>query len=80
MLRASGSRAETSLPHRCHVVPVDSACLDRSAELGGRHDVGTLDPLHFAAADRLPRPILVLTFDRRQADSARAMGMVVECA
>jgi predicted nucleic acid-binding protein len=65
---------------RCHVVPVDPACLDRAAELGCGHDVRTLDALHLAAADRLPRPIVVLTFDRRQADAARAMGLVVEGA
>jgi predicted nucleic acid-binding protein len=63
---------------RCHVVPVDPACLDRAAELGCRHEIRTLDALHLAAADRLPRPIVVLTFDRRQADAARAMGLVVE--
>ncbi len=63
---------------RCHVVPVDPACLDRAAELGCRHDVRTLDALHLAAADRLPRPIVMLTFDRRQADAARAMGLDVE--
>ena len=65
---------------RCHVVPVDPACLDRAVDLGCRHDVRTLDALHLAAADRLPRPIVVLTFDRRQADAARGMGLVVEGA
>ncbi len=65
---------------RCHVVPVDPACLERAAELGCRHEVRTLDALHLAAADRLPRPLVVLTFDRRQADAARAMGLTVEGA
>lgn len=62
---------------RCHVVPVDPACLERAAELGCEHEVRTLDALHLAAADRLPRPLVVLTFDRRQADAARAMGLTV---
>ena len=65
---------------RCHVVPVDHACLERASELGCRYQVRTLDALHLAAADRLPRPLVMLTFDPRQADTARAMGIVVEGA
>jgi len=65
---------------RCHVVPMDAACLDRAGEIGCRYEVRTLDALHLAAADRLPRPVLVLTFDRRQADAARAMELLVEGA
>jgi predicted nucleic acid-binding protein len=65
---------------RCHVVPVDPACLDGAAGIGCRHQVRTLDALHLAAADRLPRPLVMMTFDRRQADAARAMGFVVEGA
>ena len=64
----------------CHVVPIDPACLARAAELGCRYDVRTLDALHLAAADRLPRPLVMLTFDRRQADAARSMGLTVEGA
>ena len=40
----------------------------------------TLDTLHLAAADRLPQPLVMLAFDRRQADAACAMGTVVEGA
>ncbi len=65
---------------RCHVVPVDPACLTRAAEIGCRHDLRTLDAVHLAAADRLPRPLVVLTFDRRQADAARSLGLTVEGA
>jgi uncharacterized protein len=65
---------------RCHVVPVDPACLEGAAGIGCRHEVRTLDALHLAAADRLPRPLVMLTFDHRQADTARAMGFVVEGA
>lgn len=64
----------------CHVVPMDPACLARAAELGCRHDVRTLDAVHLAAAERLPQPLVLLTFDRRQADAARAMGLAVEGA
>lgn len=65
---------------RCHVVPVDPACLDRATEIGCRYEVPTLDALHLAAADRLPRPVVVLTFDRRQADAARSMDLAVDGA
>jgi predicted nucleic acid-binding protein len=65
---------------RCHVVPIDPACLERAGELGCRYEVRTLDALHLAAADRLPRPLVFLSFDRRQADAARAMELVVEGA
>ncbi len=63
---------------RCHVIPVDAACLGRAAEIGCQHGARTLDAVHLAAADRLPRPLVVLTFDRRQADVARSMELVVE--
>jgi predicted nucleic acid-binding protein len=65
---------------RCHVIPVDPACLRRATELGCRYEVRTLDALHLAAADRLPRPLVVLTFDQRQADAARSMDFLVEGA
>jgi predicted nucleic acid-binding protein len=65
---------------RCHVVPVDPACLERAKEIGCEFEVRTLDALHLAAADRLPRPVVMLTFDQRQADAARSMDLVVEGA
>lgn len=65
---------------RCHVVPVDPDCLERAGDIGCRYEVRTLDAIHLAAADRLPRPLVVVTFDRRQADAARAMELVVEGA
>ena len=65
---------------RCLMVPVDRACLDRGAEIGCRYDLRTLDALHLAAADRLPRPFTILTFDKRQADAGRSMGLVVDGA
>jgi len=65
---------------RCHVIPVDPPCLGRAAEIGCRYEVRTLDALHLAAADRLPQPLVVLTFDRRLADAARLMDLAVEGA
>lgn len=62
---------------RCLSVPVDPECLARAADIGCAHGVRTLDAVHLAAADRLPRPVTFLTFDRRQAAAARQLGMVV---
>jgi predicted nucleic acid-binding protein len=62
---------------RVHVVPVDQTCLDRAAELGRTHPVRTVDAIHLAAADRLPRPVTYCTFDPRQIPVALALGFDV---
>lgn len=59
---------------RVHVVPVDQRCLDRAAELGRTQPVRTVDAIHLAAADRLPRPLTYLTFDPGQIPVAIALG------
>ena len=59
---------------RVHVVPVDQRCLDRAAELGRTQPVRTVDAIHLAAADRLPRPVTYLTFDPGQIPVAMALG------
>lgn len=65
---------------RCLLVPVDPAGLARAAEIGCEHGMRTLDALHLAAADRLPRPVEFLTFDQRQATAARSLGMTASGA
>lgn len=62
---------------RVHVVPVDGRCLDRAAELGRTQPVRTVDAVHLAAADRLPRPVTYVTFDPRQIPVALALGFDV---
>ena len=62
---------------RCAVVPVDRPCLDRAAELGRTQPIRTVDALHLAAADRLPRPVTFLTFDPAQIPVALALGFAV---
>lgn len=62
---------------RMHVVPVDAMCLERAAELGRAHPIGTVGAIHLAAADRLPRPLTYLTLDRRQIPVALALGFEV---
>lgn len=62
---------------RIHVVPVDQLCLDRAAELGRTQPVRTVDAIHLAAADRLPRPTTFVTFDATQIPVALALGFAV---
>jgi uncharacterized protein len=62
---------------RLHVVPVDSACLDRAAELGREQPLRGVDAVHLAAADRLPRPVAYCTFEPRQIPVALALGFTV---
>jgi uncharacterized protein len=60
-----------------HVVPVDEACLARAVEIGCEYEIRTLDAVHLAAADRLPRPVAFLTFGARQAAAGRELGLTV---
>jgi hypothetical protein len=62
---------------RVHVVPVDQRCLDRAAELARTHPARTVDAVHLAAADRLPRPVTYCTFDPNQIPLALALGFTV---
>jgi uncharacterized protein len=59
------------------VVPVDDRCLAQAVELGATYGLRTVDAVHLAAADRLPRPASYATFDRRQIPAAAALGFDV---
>lgn len=59
------------------VVPVDDRCLGRATELGSSFAMRLVDAIHLAAADRLPRPVRYLTFDRHQIPAAAALGLEV---
>jgi uncharacterized protein len=58
---------------RMAIVPVDQVCLDRAAELGRTQPLSTVDAIHLAAADRLPKPVTFLTFDANQIPVAFAL-------
>lgn len=60
-----------------HVVPVDQRCLDRAAALSRVQPVRLTDAIHFAAAERLPRPIRFVTFDPAQIGVALGLGLDV---
>lgn len=59
------------------VVPVDDRCLGRAVELGSSFSMRIVDAIHLAAADRLPRPVRYLTFDRHQIPAAAALDFEV---
>jgi predicted nucleic acid-binding protein len=60
-----------------NVVPVDDRCLARATDVGTTYGLRTVDAIHLAAADRLPRPTHFLTFDRHQIPGALALGLQV---
>ena len=62
---------------RVAVVPVDSTCLDRAAELARAQPLRLSDAIHLAAAERLPRPVRFVTFDPGQIPVALSMGFDV---
>jgi predicted nucleic acid-binding protein len=62
---------------RLAVVPVDQLCLDRATELARAHPLRTVDAIHLAAADRLPRPVRYATLDAHQFAVADALGFEV---
>ncbi len=59
------------------VVPIDERCMARAVELGAAYGLRIVDAVHLAAADRLPRPVRYLTFERQQIPAAAALGFEV---
>ncbi|MEM7142408.1 MAG: type II toxin-antitoxin system VapC family toxin [Actinomycetota bacterium] len=59
------------------LVPVDDRCIARATELGASYGLRTVDAIHLAAADRLPRPVHYLTLDRHQIPAAAGLGFEV---
>ncbi len=57
-------------------IPIDADCLALAETIGCRHRIRTLDAIHLAAALRLPS-VSFLSFDERQIDVARALGLEV---
>jgi predicted nucleic acid-binding protein len=56
------------------LVPIDERCIARATELGAAYGLRTVDAIHLAAADRLPRPVRYLTLDRHQIPAAAGLG------
>lgn len=63
---------------RSYVVALDDAICDLAAEIAEATGARTLDALHLAAATRVGSAgLMFLTFDVRQAQVARSLGMNV---
>lgn len=60
-----------------YVVPLDERALGHSIELGTLYGLRTVDALHLAAIDRLPRPLGLATLDARQIPAAVALDIEV---
>ena len=60
-----------------HVGPVDQRCRDRAAARSRVQPVRLTDAIHFAAAERLPRPIRFVTFDPAQIGVALGLALDV---
>ncbi len=58
-------------------IPVDGRCLARATEIGATFGLAVVDAIHLAAADRLPRPVRYLTFERQQIPAAAELGLEV---
>lgn len=62
---------------RTHVIELNEATCALAAEIAEVTLVRTLDALHLAAVRRLAGDVPLLTFDIRQAQAARALGIPV---
>jgi hypothetical protein len=63
------------------IIEIDEATCESAAMIAETTGVRTLDALHLAAAQRVSAPgVGFLTFDLRQAQAARALGLTVVTA
>ncbi len=80
VLRADLEDAVRRVWDHLHLIPVDQRCLDRAASLARTQPVRLTDAMHFAAAERLPRPLRFVTFDPAQLGVADGLGFEVVSA
>ena len=59
------------------VVPIDDRALGRAVEIGTLYGLRTVDAVHLAALDRLPRPLGLATLDARQMSAAVSLDIEV---
>jgi PIN domain nuclease of toxin-antitoxin system len=63
-----------------HVVPVDQRCIDEASLISRTQPVSLGSALHLAAAQRLPGPVSLVTFDPGQITIAMGMGYEIVSA
>ena len=67
--------------HSISIIELDEATCELAATIAETTGVRTLDAFHLAAAQRVSAPgVGFLTFDLRQAQAARALGLTVVTA
>ena len=59
------------------VIPIDDRALGRAVEIGTLYGLRTVDAVHLAALDRLPRPLGLATLDARQMSAAVSLEIEV---
>jgi predicted nucleic acid-binding protein len=63
-----------------HVVPIDQRCIDEASLISRAQPVSLGSALHLAAAQRLPGPVSLATFDPGQITIAMGMGYEIVSA
>lgn len=58
-------------------IPVDRSCLSLAGEIGVRYGLAINASLHLAAASRVPKPFLFLSFDQQQLPAAIDLGFEI---
>ena len=76
-IAAAMRAAFTEDVRKLFVVDLDASLCEDAAAIAELTGVRTLDALHLAAARRVGDGITVLTFDLRQAQAARSLGLAV---
>ncbi len=78
----AGARAAFAADlHSMSIIELDEATCESAALIAEATGVRTLDALHLAAAQRVSAPgVSFVTFDLRQAQAARALGLAVVTA
>ena len=74
---AEAQRYFTNDFRRTHVVELDEATCTLAAQIAEVSLVRSLDALHLAALRRVGQDVPLLSFDIRQAQAARALGITV---
>jgi predicted nucleic acid-binding protein len=64
--------------NRFTVIATDDACMARAAQIGCELGIRTLDAIHLAATDGLPRNVTFVSYDRRLRLAANRLGIAVE--
>jgi predicted nucleic acid-binding protein len=64
--------------NRFTVIAADDVCMERASQIGCELGIRTLDAIHLAATDGLPRNVTFVSYDRRLRQAADRLGIAVE--